>query len=193
MDGLKTGSIYLKEYQEEIEMSRKLFALLTFAVMALLMFGSGCGPKPEPVVEEPVVEEPVEPAEEPVTEPVVEPEPEPVRLTESQFKVAYFDFDKYNLRPDTRAALEFNARLLKDHPNVSVLLEGHCDERGTIEYNLTLGENRARTAKEYLVSLGVPENRMDIVSYGKERPMALGHNEESWQQNRRVQFTITGQ
>lgn len=174
-------------------MSRKFFAVLAFAAMALMLFGPGCGPKPEPVVEEPVVVEPVDTVEEVVEEPVVEPEPEPVRLTESQFKVAYFDFDKYNLRPDAKAALEYNARLLKDHPNVTVLLEGHCDERGTIEYNLTLGENRARTAREYLASLGIGDNRMDIVSYGKERPISVGHNEESWQKNRRVQFTITGQ
>lgn len=174
-------------------MSRKFFVVLAFAAAVLILFGSGCGPKPEEVVEEPVVEEPVEPVEEPITEPVVEPEPEVVRVTESEFRIAYFDFDKYNLRPDARTALEYNARLLKDHPDVTVLLEGHCDERGTIEYNLALGEKRARTAMEYLISLGIDGSRLDMVSFGKERPVAMGHNEEAWQKNRRVKFTITGQ
>ncbi len=174
-------------------MSRKFFVVLAFAGMALMLFGSGCGPKPEPVIEEPVIEEPVEPVVEPVIEPVVEPEPVVVRLTESQFRTAYFDYDKYNLRPDARTALEYDARLLKDHPNVTMLLEGHCDERGTIEYNLALGEKRARTAMEYLMSLGIDKSRLDMVSFGKEKPILFGHNEESWQKNRRVQFTITGQ
>jgi peptidoglycan-associated lipoprotein len=178
---------------EEMKMSGRFYAVLGILIVALMAWGGGCGPKPEPVVEEPPVVEPEEPVEEPVTEPVIEPEPEVIRLTEDQFKVAYFDFDKYNLRSDARAALEFNARLLKDHANVKVLIEGHCDERGTVEYNLALGERRARASMDYLVSLGVDRSRLEIISYGKERPVALGHNEESWAKNRRAEFTITEQ
>jgi len=177
---------------EEEKMSRRIYAIFAFMLIAAMLLGLGCGPKPEPVAERPAVE-PEKPAEEPVTEPVIEPEPEVVRLTEDQFKIAYFDFDKYNLRSDARAALEANARLLRDYPNVKVLIEGHCDERGTVEYNLALGERRARASMDYLTSLGIGGDRLEIISYGKERPVALGHNEDSWAKNRRAEFTITEQ
>jgi peptidoglycan-associated lipoprotein len=173
-------------------MSRKICAILTFFVAAMMLIGLGCGPKPEPAPVEPAVTEPETPTE-PITEPVVEPEPEVVRLTEDQFQIAYFDFDKYNLRSDARAALEANARLLRDNPNVKVLIEGHCDERGTVEYNLALGEKRARAAMDYIASLGVDGSRLEIISYGKERPVALGHDESSWSKNRRAEFGITEQ
>ncbi len=174
-------------------MPRKFFGILAFIAVMMMLAATGCGPKPQPVVEEPVVTEPEKPYEEPVTEPVIEPEPQVLRLTEDQFKIAYFDFDKYNLRSDAKAALEFDSRLLKDNPNVKVLIEGHCDERGTVEYNLALGEKRARAAMDYLVSLGVDRNRLEIISYGKERPVALGHDEDAWAKNRRAKFTITKQ
>lgn len=173
-------------------MSRRFFGILAFLAVVLMLWGMGCGKKPETAIEKPVVTEPVEPRE-PVTEPEIKPEPEVVRLTEDQFKTAYFDFDKYNLRSDAKAALEHNAGLLKDNANVRVLIEGHCDERGTVEYNLALGERRARSAMDYLVSLGVSKNRLQIISYGKERPVALGHNEDAWAKNRRAKFTITEQ
>lgn len=173
-------------------MSRKICAILAFLVAAMMLIGPGCGPKPDTVPSEPVVTEPETPTE-PITEPEIGPEPEVVRLTEDQFQIAYFDLDKYNLRGDARSALEANARLLKDNPNVNVLIEGHCDERGTVEYNLALGEKRARTAMDYLVSLGVEGGRLETISYGKERPVALGHNESSWSKNRRAEFGITEQ
>ena len=173
-------------------MSRKIYAILAFLVAAVMLIGPGCGPKPEMAPAEPAVTEPETPTE-PITEPAIEPEPEVVRLTEDQFRIAFFDLDKYNLKSDARAALEANARLLKDNPNVKVLIEGHCDERGTVEYNLALGEKRARASMDYLVSLGIDGGRLEIISYGKERPVALGHNESSWSKNRRAEFGITEQ
>jgi len=97
----------------------------------------------------------------------------------------FFDFDKYNLKPDARRILEKQAAWLKKYPQLSITIEGHCDERGTREYNLGLGERRANASKDYLVALGVAANRIKTISYGKERPVALGSNEAAWSQNRR--------
>lgn len=97
----------------------------------------------------------------------------------------FFDFDKYDLKPTARATLQGQAAWLNKYPSVTVTIEGHCDERGTREYNLALGERRAQAAKDYLVSLGINPARVSTISYGKERPVALGHNEAAWSQNRR--------
>jgi len=98
----------------------------------------------------------------------------------------FYDFDQYNLTDAARATLANQATWLKKFPSAMVTLEGHADERGTREYNLALGERRANAAKEYLVSLGVEASRVKVVSFGKERPVALGHNEAAWAQNRRA-------
>ena len=97
----------------------------------------------------------------------------------------YFMTDQYNLEGDARATLEAQARWMIANPNVNASIEGHADERGTREYNLALGERRANAAREYLVSMGVPNNRLTTVSWGKERPVALGSDESAWAQNRR--------
>ena len=97
----------------------------------------------------------------------------------------FFDFDKYDLKPLARETLEGQSAWLNKYPSVTVTIEGHCDERGTREYNLALGERRAQAAKDYLISLGVDPARVKTISYGKERPVALGHNEAAWSQNRR--------
>ena len=97
----------------------------------------------------------------------------------------FFDFDKYDLSAEARAQLEKQATWLKTFPNVTVTVEGHCDERGTREYNLALGERRAASAKNYLVALGIDPNRIQTISYGKERPAVLGSDETAWAQNRR--------
>ena len=114
-------------------------------------------------------------------------------LKESQFKTVYFDFDKFNLRPDAKAALDHNYGLLTEHTDVIIKIEGHCDERGTVEYNLSLGEKRARSAQDYLVGLGIKPNRITIISYGKERPLDPRHNDEAWDKNRRDEFRIISQ
>lgn len=104
----------------------------------------------------------------------------------------FFDFDKYDLKPEARATLEKQAAWLKKFPGVTVTVEGHCDERGTREYNLGLGERRANSAKNYLISLGVSPNRVKTLSYGEERPVALGSNEAAWAQNRRSVTVVSG-
>ena len=100
--------------------------------------------------------------------------------------VIYFDTDKYDIDAEDQQALRQQAQYLQQYPNVRATVEGHADERGTREYNLALGERRANAAKNYLVSLGVPANRVTTVSYGKERPVALGSNEQAWARNRRA-------
>ncbi|GGD96980.1 hypothetical protein GCM10011515_15960 [Tsuneonella deserti] len=100
--------------------------------------------------------------------------------------VIYFDTDQYNVDSADAAALQTQAAYLTQYPQISITVEGHADERGTREYNLALGERRANAAKNYLVSLGVAASRISTVSYGKERPVALGSNEAAWAQNRRA-------
>ncbi len=109
-------------------------------------------------------------------------------LFEQNVKDAYFDFNKADIRGDARTALAKTAEFLRSYPQVRVTIEGHCDERGSTEYNIGLGERRAQAAKNYLISLGIGANRMDTVSWGKERPFCTEHTEECWQQNRRAHF-----
>ncbi len=105
-----------------------------------------------------------------------------------QLQPVFFDYNKYDIREDQIGALQNNAKVMKQNATVNVLIEGHCDERGTEEYNLALGERRAGAAKDFLVSLGIPDSRLSTISYGESRPFAQGHNEEAWAQNRRAQF-----
>lgn len=106
---------------------------------------------------------------------------------------AFFDYDKSDIREDARATLTRNADALKailaDFPGQSITVEGHCDERGSAEYNLGLGDRRANAAKEFLVQLGVSADRLRVVSYGKERPQCTDSNEACWQKNRRAHFS----
>jgi peptidoglycan-associated lipoprotein len=101
-----------------------------------------------------------------------------------------FGYDKYDLEPRAREILAEKAFFLKKYPTARIVIEGHCDERGTSEYNLALGERRANAVKQYLAHLGVAENRISTVSYGKERPLDPGHNEAAWSRNRRAHFVI---
>jgi peptidoglycan-associated lipoprotein len=114
----------------------------------------------------------------------------------SDVQDAYFDYDKTDVRSDARDTLSRNATALKsilnDFPNASIVIEGHCDERGSAEYNLGLGDRRASSAKEFLQGLGVPADRLKTISYGKERPQCTEQNESCWQKNRRVHF-VAGQ
>jgi peptidoglycan-associated lipoprotein len=100
----------------------------------------------------------------------------------------FFPYDAYALSDAAMAALEKNARIMQEHASISYLVEGHCDERGTIEYNLALGEKRAKIARDYLMSLGIPASRLRLVSYGEERPFADGSDESAWALNRRAHF-----
>ena len=101
-----------------------------------------------------------------------------------------FGYNDANLSEEARATLEKHALWLQNHRDAKVIVEGHCDERGTVEYNLALGDKRARAAHEYLVNLGVGADRLKAVSYGKERPVATGHDEASWARNRRAHFQV---
>ena len=172
-------------------MTMKIFRstawIALFAALALV----GCAKKsPAPPPAPPARQE--APPTPPPTPPAPKPEetaPAP-QVTSDSFSPVFFDFDSYNLREDGRAALDKDAKTLRDNPSVQITIEGHCDERGTVEYNQALGEKRAMAARDYLVAAGIPTARLQIVSYGKERPFATGSDEASWQQNRRAHFTI---
>jgi peptidoglycan-associated lipoprotein len=112
----------------------------------------------------------------------------PTTPRDSGLKEVYFDFDRYNLDSEDRLILKSNANWLKLNPAARVEIEGHCDERGTNEYNLALGAKRAQAAKDYLTSLGVAQGRISTTSYGEEIPVCRGHSEECWQKNRRDRF-----
>lgn len=101
-----------------------------------------------------------------------------------------FDFDRYSIKPEGRASLEKNAKILKEHGNAMITLEGHCDERGTDDYNIALGERRANAVYNYLIKLGISNGRMNKISYGEERPFCRESNEDCWRQNRRVHFKV---
>ena len=102
----------------------------------------------------------------------------------------HFDFDKYDLKPKAMMILDEKAAYLREHPEVRVLVEGHCDDRGTNEYNLALGDRRANSAKNYLVRSGVAESRITTISYGEEQPLCMEQTESCWWRNRRDQFQI---
>jgi len=128
----------------------------------------------------------------PPTPPPPAPRPPDVsidQLFRQNVKEIYFDFDKADIRPDQVSALQGNATWLKSNANVRFTIEGHCDERGSAEYNLGLGDRRANAAKEYLISQGVAANRINTVSYGKERPVCRNADEECYMKNRRDAFT----
>jgi peptidoglycan-associated lipoprotein len=111
-------------------------------------------------------------------------------LESKLLKDIHFDFDKYDIRPGDAEILNGDAALLMKYPKVRIQIEGHCDERGTVEYNLALGERRANNTKKYLISLGILADRISTISYGKERPLDPGHNEEAWAKNRRAHPVI---
>jgi peptidoglycan-associated lipoprotein len=172
-----------------------------FLTLAVAAFAVACSSKPKPAPAP-------APTPAPVSTPTVvttEPEPTPVptpkvdksdltgSLSEvsSYLKPAFFDYDKADIRSDARDVLAANATWLKKYASVRFTIEGHADERGTAQYNLALGDRRANAAKDYVVSLGVDASRIKTVSYGKERPFATGHDEDSWQKNRRAHFVVT--
>jgi len=115
---------------------------------------------------------------------------EAAKEKESPLKDVFFDFDKSVIRADAKKSLDENVRWLKANPKATIVVEGHCDERGTREYNLGLGQRRARSAQDYLVAAGIDVKRIKIISYGKERTFALGHDESAWKWNRRAHFVL---
>jgi len=130
-----------------------------------------------------------------VNAPAPAPAPAPAQpnlsdLFSQNVQDAYFDLDKSDLREDARSALTKDAEFLRSYAQVHISIEGHCDERGSTEYNLGLGQRRAEAAKNFLISLGISGDRIETTSWGKERPFCTEHNEECWQQNRRAHFVL---
>jgi peptidoglycan-associated lipoprotein len=163
------------------------FLLLT----CILVLLAGCGgsketvnfepdpfPEPDPVTEEPanLNLEPDPPKEDDIPK-------QPLVL-----RTINFDFDQFSLSATAKAVLAENARQLLENPEVSVRIEGHCDERGTVEYNLALGERRAMVTRDYLTNYGISANRITVLSYGKERPLDSRHAPDAWDKNRRAEF-----
>ncbi len=164
---------------------RSVVLVLVLLMALLLAFAAGCAKKARPAM----------PAEEPmVTQPrVTEPEPEPEPMLELlALEDIHFDFDRSNIRPDAREILLGHADNLQGTPDADVLVEGHCDERGTNEYNMALGERRARSTRDFLVSYGIEPARLSTISYGEERPLDPGHDEGAWARNRRAHFIVEG-
>jgi len=162
------------------------YAFLVAVAAGLVLVACGGGAKqvqPTPVPPEPrIVQEPPPPVPE---EPVVAPEPKLVLAP------VYFDFDRSDIRSDQRGPLAENAKSLETHDEVTrVVIEGHCDERGTNEYNMALGQRRADSVKNYLANYGIPRTKLSTLSYGEERPADPGHTESAWAKNRRVEFVI---
>ena len=167
---------------------RKAIVLLMLGAFALVFIGCPSEPPPPPPPPPPP-----EPVDTTPTPPPPPPPPPPPVLKQTQFETVYFDFDKYSLREDARVALDADFALLQEFPDAIAKIEGHCDERGTIEYNLSLGEKRAQAVMDYLVGQGIAPARLSIISFGKERPVDPGHTEAAWGKNRRAEFRIISQ
>ncbi len=144
---------------------------------------------PAPSTQAPTVQ--VTPPATPV-QPAPAPQQQAGAPVASPLKDVFYDFDKSAIRDDQKAALNDDVAWLKANTGAKVLIEGHCDERGTAEYNLALGERRAKTAKDYLIAAGIAADRISTISYGKERPFVLGHDESAWKWNRRAHFVLQG-
>ena len=162
------------------------------AVLALVLAATGCSKKP-PAGE--IIPPPGSGERETTSAPTSEREVTPSGEGEEQvveilLADAFFEYDKYRLTPEARERLASNAETLIRNPQKRILIEGHCDERGTREYNLALGDRRAAAVRDFLVSYGVDANRIETISYGKERPFTTGSNEAAWAQNRRAHFVI---
>jgi len=114
-----------------------------------------------------------------------------LQAVQAELKAVYFDYDSYVLSPAAQTDLQYNAEILRRTPNVSIVVEGHCDERGTSEYNLALGDRRARAVLNFMTGLGMPSQRLSAVSYGAELPVDPGHNEQAWAQNRRAYLRVS--
>jgi peptidoglycan-associated lipoprotein len=155
-----------------------------FLTLTLLAFAFGCKKKPpEEIVDTTTVSNSV----------AAEPEkiPDEVVNLARNFARVYFDFDSSTLSADGKAALDENVRIMQARPDLKLEVQGHADERGTTDYNLSLGEQRAQSVYRYMQSSGIGQTRLKVVSYGEERPLASGNSESAWSKNRRCEFIIT--
>ena len=165
-----------------------LFLVLTLAVLMVL---PACSKK-----EAPPIEEDITPAEEVPPPPPPPMEEEEDAMIEEEMLEAlvlediYFDFDKYSIKGEYKTVLEANADLLMEREDAVLVIEGHCDERGTSEYNLALGEKRAKAVMDFYIAFGISASRLSMISYGEERPFEYGHDEDAWAKNRRAHMLI---
>jgi len=169
--------------------SSRILALALTVVLASALVG--CAKKPAATTPVPPAPTPTEtaPTPTPTTPPPAEPAPTTPSATARDLQVVYFAYDSFTLDDGARAALDANAKLLRDNASLSVSVDGHCDERGTVEYNQALGQKRAEAVSQYLGDQGIEASRFRVMSYGKERPADEGHDEAAWAKNRRVEFT----
>jgi len=178
----------------------KKLIIYTLAIILVFSFAVACKKKPKEVPPPPPQAQ-----EQPKVEKVEAPVVQEPQLTEEELFLQksldqinrekplgtiYFDYDRAVIRDDARATLDANAAWMKKFRSAKVLVEGHCDERGTEEYNLALGEKRAKAAQDYMLSMGIGSDRIKIISYGKSQPVNPGHDESAWQMNRRAQFLV---
>ncbi len=187
--------------------SRSLRVVIALLVVSLMVFVVGCPKKPPlespKTTPPPVTEKPAPAVEVPsekergfqetkeTSSPLEDQDTRLAKLNAQKvLGTIYFDFDRSDLRSKALAQLRKNAEWLRRNSGYRVRIEGNCDERGTVEYNLALGERRAVTAKHYLVKAGIEGGRIETISYGKEHPVDAGHNEEAWQKNRRDDFVL---
>ena len=189
-------------------MNRRAQSLMVMVVLLTVVVGA-CSkkappvarPMPPPMSAENTAPPPPPPPPSPVAEPVPVP-PMPMEDTigskslddlnrDSPLQPLFFELDSSEVSVAGQAIMQANAEILKKYPTWQITIEGHCDERGTAEYNLALGERRALAARTYLVSLGIPADKVKTVSYGKEFPFDAGHDDAAWQKNRRAHFVIT--
>ena len=160
-------------------------ASLFLSILSLVLLLTGCPKRPSPTGSVPAPGGGTA-----ASSAAALPPPRKFASTE-ELEDVHFDFDKYNIRPEDKKVLGADAAWLKAHVNDLILIEGHCDERGTNEYNLALGERRAKATRDYLVAVGIEAARITTVSYGEERPFVLGHDESAWKWNRRAHFVLT--
>ncbi|HUV36456.1 MAG TPA: peptidoglycan-associated lipoprotein Pal [Patescibacteria group bacterium] len=162
-------------------------------VLALMLVLPSCAKKVTVPVEE--MEKPIEEIAPPPPPPVEMEEQEPVDIEEEEIEPIvlndiFFDFDKYDIKAEYKKVLSQNAELILADVEAKILIEGHCDERGTNEYNLALGEKRAKAVMDFYTAYGIPSVRLSMVSYGEERPFTFGHDETAWAKNRRAHMVI---
>lgn len=187
--------------EDEMRNAGRVVGLM--ALVSLIFFISGCakrgvqqveGPTPPSQQEGVIAGTPDMELDMPGAEGDVSAAPQAMEEEIAKFEQdrIYFDFDKFNLTAEARKVLAEKASFLNAHPNMKVRIEGHCDERGTREYNLALGERRAKSAQDYLIFLGINPTRVSTISYGEERPLEASSGEDAWKKNRRAEFRIQG-
>jgi len=174
---------------------RPVLSNVTLVALILTFLFVGCSKEEPPPPTAEAQPRPAAPPPPPAPAPTPLPGPSISQqaFQEFQNQDIYFDFDKYDLRTDARTTLDRKASFLNQNSSVRVQVEGHCDERGTNEYNMALGERRANAAKQYLTTAGISAGRLSTISYGEERPLDPGHTEAAWARNRRAHFVVTGQ